>query len=35
MIFNFNHIQEPTIDIIYSKNIQKAKINKDSNYFLL
>lgn len=35
MIFGFTHIQEPTLDKIYENNIKKAKISRDSNYFLL
>ena len=35
MISNFTHIIEPTIDVIYAKNIQKGIIKRDTNYFMI
>ena len=35
MIENFTHVPEPTIDVIYAKNIRKGIIKKDTNYFMV
>ena len=35
LVFNFNHKEEPTLDVIFENHLEQATILLDSNYFLI